>query len=264
MKIWVHTIVKNEENFIWFAIKSVLPFVDKILVWDTGSTDATGQIVRGIQKQEPQKIIYKEYGSVSAEEHTKARQEMLDKTDADWVITLDGDEVWWDDSIKRLAEEIKRNECESIVVRTVNPVGDIYHYLSETAGQYQIAGRKGHLNLRAFSKKIPGLHLGEIYPKEAYFDEENRPIQEREGVKFLDVSYLHLTHLIRSSKEGAVAGNRKVRYEIGRAFPLDFYYPEALFRERPKIVPSPWGKLSGFPYFLSVIETPIKRIKRIL
>lgn len=264
MKIWAHSIVKDEENFIWFAINSVLPFVDKILVWDTGSTDATVQIVREIQKMEPQKVILKEIGAVSSQEHTKARQEMLDETDADWIITLDGDEVWGEDSIKKLVDEISKNECESIVVRTINPVGDIYHYLPETAGQYQIAGKRGHLNLRAFSKKIPGLHLGGVYPREAYFDNENRPIQERDGVKFLDVSYLHLTHLARSSEEGVVAGNRKVRYEMGKAFPSDYYYPEVFFKERPAIIPTPWRKLSGFPYLLSFIETPFKKAKRMI
>ncbi|MBU1256082.1 hypothetical protein KKA49_00135 [Patescibacteria group bacterium] len=51
IKIIVHCLVKNEERFIWYAIKSVLPFVDKIMVWDTGSTDKTIQIIKSIKSK---------------------------------------------------------------------------------------------------------------------------------------------------------------------------------------------------------------------
>ena len=48
--IWANTIVHNEENFIWFAIMSVIDWVDKMLVWDTGSTDKTVEIIEEIIK----------------------------------------------------------------------------------------------------------------------------------------------------------------------------------------------------------------------
>jgi len=41
MNITAQMVVKNEENFVWFAIKSVLPYVKKFLITDTGSTDNT-------------------------------------------------------------------------------------------------------------------------------------------------------------------------------------------------------------------------------
>jgi len=47
-KIVVHCLVKNEENFIWYAINSVLPFVDKIMIWDNDSTDKTIEIIKSI------------------------------------------------------------------------------------------------------------------------------------------------------------------------------------------------------------------------
>ena len=48
-RITVHTLVKNEERWIWYALKSVLPFVDQIIVWDTGSTDKTTAIIRATE-----------------------------------------------------------------------------------------------------------------------------------------------------------------------------------------------------------------------
>jgi hypothetical protein len=37
MKIWAHVVCQNEENYIWFALMSVVSHVDKIIVRDTGS-----------------------------------------------------------------------------------------------------------------------------------------------------------------------------------------------------------------------------------
>ena len=48
MKIWAHTLVMNEDRFIWYAVMSVIDYVDKILIFDTGSTDGTVRIIKGI------------------------------------------------------------------------------------------------------------------------------------------------------------------------------------------------------------------------
>ena len=34
----VHMVVKNEDRFIWYALNSVLPYVDKVIIFYTGST----------------------------------------------------------------------------------------------------------------------------------------------------------------------------------------------------------------------------------
>ena len=100
-KIIVHCLVKNEERFIWYALQSVLPYVDHVLVWDTGSTDKTLDIIRSIKSS---KISLKTFKSVSATLHTKLRQQMLQATPKDkydWLMILDGDEVWPEASIKK-------------------------------------------------------------------------------------------------------------------------------------------------------------------
>ena len=48
MKITAHMIVKNEENFVWYAVNSVVNFVDGMMIWDQGSTDRTVEIVKTI------------------------------------------------------------------------------------------------------------------------------------------------------------------------------------------------------------------------
>ena len=100
MKIWANTIVNNEENFIWFAIMSVVDYVDKVLVWDSGSTDNTVAIIKEIQKIKKDRIIFREVGEVKGEDFAKARQAMLEQSRCDWILILDGDEIWWKGSIK--------------------------------------------------------------------------------------------------------------------------------------------------------------------
>src|SRR3989344_2132466 len=250
MKIWVNTIVHNEENFIWFAIMSVIDFVDKVLVWDTGSTDKTVEIIKEIIKIKGDKI-----------EFTKMRQNMLEESRCDWTLILDGDEIWWKESIYKLIKKIRTEgkDIEGIVVPVIVSVGDIYHTQEQEAGRYEILGRKGHFNLRAINKKIPGLHVDQPYGKESFFDENKLPIQERPKIIYLDSPYLHVTHLKRSNSKRIFD---KYKLEVGNPLVLDFQYPEVLYQKYPQIVSSPWLKMSGLRLIKAKFLTPLRKLKR--
>lgn len=260
MKIWANTIVNNEENFIWFAIMSVVDYVDQIIVYDTGSTDKTVEIIKEIQKIKKGKIQFKEVGVTSDSDFPKLRQRMLEESKCDWILILDGDEIWWRDSIKKVVDKIQKDgeEIEGIVVPMLVPVGDIYHLQEEKAGQYNLLGRKGHLSLRVMSKKIPGLHVDWPYGKESFFDENKKLIQEREKIIFLEAPYLHATHLKRSSLNRT---SNKYKYELGTVND-NFKYPEVFYKEYPKIIPTPWRKISGKDLIFSKALTPLRKIKR--
>ncbi|HJX58976.1 MAG TPA: glycosyltransferase [Patescibacteria group bacterium] len=268
--IWAHVLVKNEERYVWYAVTSVIDFVDKVLLWDTGSTDKTPRIIKEIQKRYPGKIDFKEFGEVTPQGYTDLRQKMLEETTSDWFMILDGDEVWWEESIKEVVRRIqeKGDRMESVVVRMVLPIGDIYHYQEEEAGMYKIDGRVGHLTIRFINRSIPGLYTAKPHGQHGYYDENNILIQGRTPAKrmFVDRSYMHLTHLIRSS---GLMEDRKVpkrdikyKYELGRPFPKDFYFPEVFFRPKPEIVASSWGRMSAKFFSRALIETPLRKIKR--
>lgn len=261
MKIFANTIVNNEENFIWFSIMSVVDFVDKILVWDSGSTDKTVEIIKEIIKIKPNKIDFKEVGRVDKYQFPKMRQAMLEQSDCDWILILDGDEIWWNESINKLVNEIKikKDEIEGIVVPMVVPAGDIFHFQEEAAGRYNLLGQKGHLSLRAINKKIEGLHVDWPYGKESFLDKNNIPVQERKNIIFLSAPFLHATHLRRSGKKRR---SDKFKYELGKLFPKNFKYPEILNASYPKIISSPWIKISGTSKIVSKILTPLRKIKR--
>jgi len=270
MSIYAHALVKNEERYIWYSLMSVLRYVDRVLVWDTGSTDRTVEIIAEIKKRFPNKVNFKEVGEVDAEEFTKVRQEMLDATVSDWFLILDGDEVWWDDSIKKVVEKIATdgNTIESIVVPMIYPIGDIYHRQEEAAGRYQLASRKGHYALRAVNRKIPGLSSSNPHGTWGWTDGEGKMIQDRDFKKilYLPAPYMHFSLMPRggskSEDKKVIKRAQKLKYELGTPFPKDFFYPEVFFRKSPDMVPSPWVKMDRNYFLRALIQTPFKKIKR--
>jgi glycosyltransferase involved in cell wall biosynthesis len=265
--IWVNTIVRNEERYLWFAVKSVIDYVDKILIWDTGSTDRTVEIIKKLQETYPDKIDFKEVGSASRKEFSILRQKMLSESDCDWILVLDGDELWWQVSIKEVIATIlvRGGELDSIVTPYLNLVGDIYHKQEEAAGRYKIDGRMGHLTIRAINKAIPGLHIDKPYGQEGFFDGDGEAIQKRDSRRrlYIDAPYLHLSHLSRSSKNPDVIDRpKKIKFEIGERLPLDFYFPEVLFLKRPNLVCSPWRKADLCYWLKASLLSPARFIKR--
>lgn len=253
MKIAAQMVVKNEENFVWYAVSSVINCVDEIIVWDQGSCDKTMEIIKKIDNP---KISLKK---VTETVHD-LREIMLGETNADWIFILDGDEIWYEEGIKKLQSTINnlQNKKDCVVVPNYMLIGDIFHYQEKSAGRYKIGEKIGHYNIRAI-RKTQGLHVEGIYPNEAYVTKEGVKVQDlnKERILFLETPYLHASFLKRSSKDV-----KKIKYEIGENFPKDFYYPEVFFRERPAIVPSPWKTMNGSYKFKALLETPLKKIKR--
>lgn len=268
--IWVHTLVKNEERYLWYAVMSVVDHVDKILLWDTGSTDKTVEIIKEIQKIKGEKIDFREVGSVDSEKFTQIRQQMLDQTKSDWFLIVDGDEVWWEESIKKVVNTIQEegNNLETIISSYYNIIGDIYHYQGEEAGRYKIDDKEGHFNIRAINREINGLHFKKPHGQQGLYDESGILIQERPQKyrKFINFPYLHFTNMIRSSSHqkdlDVPKRNKKFKHEIGIAFPKNFHYPEVFYKDKPKVIFSPWDKMSQAYFLRGTGETLLKRVKR--
>ncbi len=267
MRIWAHTLVKNEAKWLWYSVNSIIGYVDKLLLWDTGSTDGSIEIEKELIKRFPSKISFKIRPQVSADDFTLVRQEMLEATQADWFIVADGDEIWWRDSMQKLVKEIRNgsydSKVESIVVPTINVIGDIFHFQDSSAGRYRFGKRIGHYNLRAVNTKISGLCSQGVHGLWGWADGEGRMIQDRNSYKFVDAPYLHATNLQRSSMDKAVVKrSKKYRYEIGKQFPADFFFPEVFFEDRPEKIESPWRVMTAGYKLRAEFETPIRKMKR--
>lgn len=267
MKLTAHMLIKNEERWVWFAIKAILPYVDSLIVFDTGSTDKTLEIIHLISQQESgKKIKVWSKPAHSRSDLVALRQEMVNLTQTDWFLLVDGDEVWPKSSLKQLIKHLERAPKEIIgaVVRTRNCVGDIYHYQLESAGKYTLKGMTGHLTIRAFRKHKNYSWAGE-YPLEGYMDEFRQLLNDQdEKLIFIDTHYYHLTHLKRSNDNDSsqvIDRLKKYKLEIGTKA-KEKEIPQVFFESRPKIVPDPLTSYSLAEYMAAVVLTPIKRFIR--
>lgn len=77
-------IVKNEEAVIGRCLNSVAPFVDEIIIVDTGSTDETLNILKNYKT----KVYHLNWGN----DFSTARNFALDHSSCEWNLVLDADE----------------------------------------------------------------------------------------------------------------------------------------------------------------------------
>lgn len=260
-KITALMLVKNEEQWVWYALNSVLPSVDQVIVFDTGSTDRTVAIINRLNSP---KIRLFEKGGADRRRLVELRNEMLTLASAGWFLLVDGDEVWPGSALKKLIRKIATAPPETwgIVCRTRNCVGDIWHYQPESAGRYEFLGRQGHLTIRAY-RKLKGFRWKGEYPLEYFSDRAGRPINSQsEHLDFLDAAYWHLTHLRRTSRPEAVIDRpEKFKLEVGLQAGRN-ELPDIFFAPQPADLPDP---AVGYTFTESVaagILTPLKKIKR--
>jgi glycosyltransferase involved in cell wall biosynthesis len=151
-KITVQMIVKNEEQWIWYALNSVIDYVDEILISDTGSSDKTTDI---IQKVKSPKIKLQTYKTVTPQTLLKLRNEQLRKTQTGWFMLVDGDEVWTQPAMLEAISYIKnaKQKLTALVSPCLTCLGDLFHKQENRAGRYKIVNQIGHMNIRFYRKQ---------------------------------------------------------------------------------------------------------------
>lgn len=266
----IHCIVKNEEKWIWYALSSILKIADQALIFDTGSTDKSVEIIKTFKNK---KIIFEQKGEVNPAGLTRLRIEQLKRTKTEWLLILDGDEIWPNKTAQELISVIKKADRSvyGAVIRAWNAVGDIYHYHPESTKYHWPFAPKnyfGWANLRLIRTSIPNLSISGDYPLEAYIDDKGTPIQNHgsKHLVFLKNRYFHTTYLVRSESrnidKGVLNRAKKGKLEFGIAFPKNFQYPEVFYQRRPSIVFSPWEKRSVFEASVALPLAPIREARR--
>lgn len=266
-KITVNTLIRNEQRWIWYALMSVIDLVDEIIVWDTGSSDDTIKIIETINSP---KIKFSQKGVVDPDSHTKLRQEMLSNSDCDWLLILDGDEIWYHDSLVSCIDATIQNpHLSGIISPFINLVGDIYHFQDPSRSHYQIGSHIGSYNIRLINRKIPELHVTNPHGRQEYRNQAETAIQNFpvDQLLLVDKPYLHTTHLLRSKNitDDAATLKRsfKYHYELGHNFPKSFVYPEVMYFTPPSIVPSPFNLRSPEYVITSTCIEPIRFAKKL-
>jgi len=260
--ISAHMIVKNEDQWIWFAIQSVLPYVDEMLITDTGSSDKTESIIKSIESP---KIKFSKVICLTPEDVTIERSKQLDATKYPWIWIVDGDEIYPEHTALECVAATKKENYEGIVVRRYDLLGDIYHRQIETVGSYNLFGHKGHLLVRLINKdKIKGLEYRGDYPIEGFFDGKGQSILEHNPKDwyFTDSYLYHAMYLKRSSLGGKLPMFNRGKYKVESGIGIVGSFPEEFNLPRPKFVPDPLAHRGiGYELIASVV-TPIKNLKR--
>lgn len=82
-------VVKNEEEYLPFSLRSIHAAVDEIIVVDNGSTDGTAEIAAGFPKVKLMRSSLEDFGAL--------RNLAIDHCSGDWFIKIDADEVFYPD-----------------------------------------------------------------------------------------------------------------------------------------------------------------------
>lgn len=247
MNLTVHMIVYNEENWIYYAINSILPYAEKLIIFDTGSTDKT---VATIKLCKSPKIVFEEKGSADKKRMIGLRNAQIARTETDWFMILDGDEVYPDSTIKTICQTINRAPADlyGIYLRNHMCVGDVFHKMPERYGKYELCKERGHLNLRFYRKMSDWRWRGE-YPLEYYGGMNGKTINKMcDKLQFVDGYYWHLSFLKRSSIEG----RNNIKYHLG----------EKIKNELPKVFDGSVLPRRSIDYVArSLLDTPLRFFK---
>ncbi|MDI6638353.1 MAG: glycosyltransferase family 2 protein [Bacillota bacterium] len=101
-------IVKNEEEFLPFSIRSIYKVVDEIIVVDGYSTDRTVEIAKSFDKT--RNVLY-----CDSPDYSVNRNLALEAATGDWLIPMDADMVFYSD-------------IDEVVPRLIrNPRVDVYY-----------------------------------------------------------------------------------------------------------------------------------------
>src|SRR3989338_2629501 len=165
-------IVKNEDRFVLYSIASVIGFVDRFIIFDTGSSDNTVKIIKGIKSP---KIIFRQKSAGSGGKLAVLRQEQADLVKNGWVWIVDADEVYPEKTSEKIVNRVQSgNSLTGIIVHRYDLLGDIYHCQDESVGSYNQFGKTGHYVLRLINKdNIGKLEVKGSYPNE-YFAENGK------------------------------------------------------------------------------------------
>ena len=196
--VTAHLMIRDEENWLGYILSTLTKFLPNVLVFDTGSTDSTIEII----KEFPSVKLVKK-GELSPMGLMECRNEMMEMTETPWVWQVDGDEFYPEKSIRALLK------CEMPVDKRV---GFTYFYDVGWDGK----------DFRAY---LP-FHRVAILDREARYRDDvvkqgypfETPSTFQDWSLFyhlpLDVMGYHLHHLERSSKDSEVYLRQDKRHKF--------------------------------------------------
>jgi len=132
MRIVGIMLVRNEDIYVRQAAVNVLNFCDELLAVDNMSDDATGEILRSLEKETRGRLKY------HRAEHPGLSHDLIAPyagTDT-WVFGVDGDEVYDPEGLSRLRRRLERGEFAQDWVL----FGNVFNLISIEPGKSEASG----------------------------------------------------------------------------------------------------------------------------
>lgn len=251
--ISAHMIVKNEDQWVRYSINSILPYVDEVLVTDTGSTDNTIDLIKSLNSP---KIKLNCVTANTPAEITAARTAQLANTKNSWVWIVDADEIYPEITAKECVGLTKNIKYEGVLVRRYDLLGDVYHRQIESVGSYDLFGHHGHLLVRLVNLELlKKLSYQGDYPLEGFYDQNGQSILTHNPILWpATKNYLyHAMYLKRSSLGGNLPMFNRSKYKIETGIKIAGEVPKSL---------SGLPKRTLLYELIARVVTPIKNLKR--
>lgn len=236
--VTAHCVIRNEDIWIWYVIQSVLPYVDKLLICDTGSEDKTLEIIDTIKSDKIQ-VIRKEKltGLEFQAKFTDYKNELIDMTTTPWWFVLDGDEVYHDAAMKNMVEKL------SEIPKQWNTLSVRMKYFSEHLHKVTSERVIEHYRFVRTGTHRWALGFGQILLTPA--PAKNQRLAHWFKQEGWDFDCFHFSFLQRSSTHDAEAYQRIHRSKrpinehlwYNGSYGYDIKYPEVFYRDDvPEIV----------------------------
>jgi len=170
-------IVKNGGSALEKCLQSVVPFVDRVIIGDTGSTDESRDVARGFGAE----VINVPW----EQDFSRARNRVLAERKCDWILIVDADEMLDHSSGVHLRKIIKNPSvfaCRNMV----------WHYVDGSTGRIgPESARKNPVRLedsRPYSSYVPlnSVRLFRNHPGIFYENSVHETVEKR-------LAALHLT-----------------------------------------------------------------------
>lgn len=209
--------VKNEERYIGQTLRSVLPFVEKAIIVDTGSTDKTIEIIESLISPFSSRFPAPEVNFIKREitkdsrvwdgnhlnqDLTNLRNEMLSMTETDWVWQVDGDEIYPYGSIQAL---------ESSVPLLSGPMVGLMHPIKWCVSDTEyINPGPFHKTLRVFPAN--GFWQGEFPNEFLWVDGQPITIDDRRCAT-IPAEFLHMSMVLHPERRPPTGNIIQLTYE---------------------------------------------------
>ena len=169
--------VKDEEEYVGYAVMSVLPWVDEVLVVEGGSSDGTLAILQEIQRNhDPEGKIDIQVDTRPKDRLVEIRSEMVARCSGDWILRLEGDEVYDDETIREVSRLLREEHPDDVL----SAGWPYWFYPDETCSEVVKIGEP-HTFATIAVRNFEGLHAahhdkggGETFWDEGWFDADGR------------------------------------------------------------------------------------------